>query len=277
MITRIRQSLVAAALAGAVLAASPAWALPTEAAVQAQVQKGRYDEAESMMAEVLAAKPDSPKAHYLYAQILAKRGRLDLARQHAAKARALDPSIGFTTKARFESFEKRIATNAPGTVATPAPQLMSEREMMAPQQRHAAQVQAAEEVVSEERVSHLKSTASLWPWVLGIGLGWWLLRRMARRGARRPVAGTGWGGGMRPGPGPSQGPGWGGVGMAGLGGFAAGMAAEHWLRRDSDAGSSSGPSWDAQAAGPELDLSGGSSDNWDTGGGVDMGGGGGDW
>ena len=58
---------------------------------------------------------------------------------------------------------------------------------------------------------------------------------------------------------------------------AAGMAAEHWLRRDSDAGSSSGPSWDAQAAGPELDLSGGSSDNWDTGGGVDMGGGGGDW
>ncbi|TXH47640.1 MAG: tetratricopeptide repeat protein, partial [Burkholderiaceae bacterium] len=82
MITRIRQSLVAAALAGAVLAASPAWALPTEAAVQAQVQKGRYDEAESMMAEVLAAKPDSPKAHYLYAQILAKRGRLDLARQH---------------------------------------------------------------------------------------------------------------------------------------------------------------------------------------------------
>jgi hypothetical protein len=65
--------------------------------------------------------------------------------------------------------------------------------------------------------------------------------------------------------------------MAGLGGFAAGMAAEHWLRRDSDAGSSSGPSWDAQAAGPELDLSGGSSDNWDTGGGVDMGGGGGDW
>ena len=151
------------------------------AAVQAQVQKGRYDEAESMMAEVLAAKPDSPKAHYLYAQILAKRGRLDLARQHAAKARGLDPSIGFTTKARFESFEKRIATNAPGTVATPAPQLMSEREMMAPQQRHAAQVQAAEEVVSEERVSHLKSTASLWPWVLGIGLGWWLLRRMARR------------------------------------------------------------------------------------------------
>lgn len=281
MRTCIRHALVAGLLAASAWVAVPAWATPTETAVQAQIQKGRYDEAESMMAQVLAAKPDSPKAHYLYAQILAKRGRLDMARQHAAKARQLDPSIGFTTRARFESFERRIASNAPGTVATPTAQLQSELTMMAPADRRVAQAQAAEEARAEERMTHLRSTASWWPWVLGIGLGWWLLRRMGRRTAQRRMAATGWSG---PGPaaGPSRGPGWGTVGMAGLGGLAAGMAAEHWLRGDDRGGEAQAASgaWDASAE-PPLDLSGGSAaDAWDAGGdaGMDFGGGsGGDW
>ena len=39
------------------LLAPLAWALPSVADVQAQVQKGHYAEAESMMREVVAAKP----------------------------------------------------------------------------------------------------------------------------------------------------------------------------------------------------------------------------
>ena len=56
-----------------------AWALPTAQEVQAEVQQGRYARAEEMMREVVAAKPDSAKAHYVYAEILAREGKVGLA------------------------------------------------------------------------------------------------------------------------------------------------------------------------------------------------------
>ena len=48
-----------------------AWALPTQQQVEAQVRQGNYAQAESMMREVVAAKPDNARAHYVYAEILA--------------------------------------------------------------------------------------------------------------------------------------------------------------------------------------------------------------
>ncbi|MEO8924349.1 MAG: tetratricopeptide repeat protein [Caldimonas sp.] len=67
------------------------WALPTVADVDAEVQKGHYAQAESMMQVVVAAKPQSARAHYVLAEILAHNGRFSAAAAEEARARHLDP------------------------------------------------------------------------------------------------------------------------------------------------------------------------------------------
>ena len=64
-----------------------AWAAPTVDAVQAEVQRGNYAQAETMMQEVVNARPGSAKAHYIYAEILAHNKRFDEAAKQAASAR----------------------------------------------------------------------------------------------------------------------------------------------------------------------------------------------
>jgi|GEM_PF-3188348 len=44
-----------------------------------------------MMSEVVAAKPDSAKAHYIYAEMLAHNRNFTKASKEAARARQLDP------------------------------------------------------------------------------------------------------------------------------------------------------------------------------------------
>ncbi|HTJ07901.1 MAG TPA: tetratricopeptide repeat protein, partial [Caldimonas sp.] len=67
--------------------AAVAWALPTLQEVETEVQAGRYAQAETMMREVVDAKPGSAKAHYIYAEILAHQGKVALAAAEAQKAR----------------------------------------------------------------------------------------------------------------------------------------------------------------------------------------------
>ena len=76
-------------------------ALPSVDAVQAEVQKGRYAQAETMMQEVVAAKPGSARAHYIYAEILAHNKRFDEARRQVSAAREIDPALSFTEPAKF--------------------------------------------------------------------------------------------------------------------------------------------------------------------------------
>lgn len=85
-----------------------ALALPTVDQVQAEVVAGRYEQAESMMREVVAAKPRSARAHYVYAELLAHDGKLAQAAQEAQQARTLDPAIGFTEPQKFRAFEQKL-------------------------------------------------------------------------------------------------------------------------------------------------------------------------
>ncbi|MDE2567231.1 MAG: tetratricopeptide repeat protein, partial [Burkholderiales bacterium] len=96
---------VSLALAIAALLA-PAWALalPDVAQVRSAVAQGHYAQAESMMREVVAAKPDSPRAHYVLAEILAHEQRYAEASTQAQRAAALDPSLAFTEPAKFRAF-----------------------------------------------------------------------------------------------------------------------------------------------------------------------------
>jgi hypothetical protein len=87
---------------------SPCWALPTLQDVQAQVRQGNYAQAETMMSEVVAAKPDSAKAHYIYAEVLAHNAHFDQAAEQARQAQAIDPALGFTKPAKFREFQQLL-------------------------------------------------------------------------------------------------------------------------------------------------------------------------
>jgi hypothetical protein len=90
------------------LSVTMAWAVPGVEQVQAEVQQGRYEKAQEMMEEVLEAHPDSARAHYVYAEILAHRGSFTRAAGEARRAELLDPAIGFTEPEKFRSFEKLL-------------------------------------------------------------------------------------------------------------------------------------------------------------------------
>lgn len=88
--------------------ASAAHALPSVAEVQAEVQKGNYTQAQTMMREVVVAKPGNAKAHYIYAEILAHNARFADSAEQARLARELDPALKFTSPEKFRAFEQLL-------------------------------------------------------------------------------------------------------------------------------------------------------------------------
>ena len=91
----VRTLMLATALGAFALAAS---ALLSLDAVKAEVQKGNYGQAQTMMEEVVAAKPSSARAHYVYAETLAHNRRFDEAARQATTASTLDLALGFTDR-----------------------------------------------------------------------------------------------------------------------------------------------------------------------------------
>ncbi len=236
---RIQRLLVTVAFAAFTAAAL---ALPTVDAVQAEVQRGNYAQAEVMMQDVVAAKPGSARAHYIYAEILAHNKRFDQAAKETAQARQIDPKIGFTDAAKFRALEQLL-----------------EREHQAAKPRAAPMTAAAPAPASLRVASPAESSGGVptWVWVLGLaGLAAavWALVTRRQQASAMPMARTagpmgsnagyapGYGAGAAPGYGP--GPGYGqqpsggmglmGVGLAAAGGVAAGMLAEKMLHGGHD-------------------------------------------
>jgi len=220
----VRTWMLVAALSVFALAAS---ALPSLDAVKAEVQKGNYAQAQTMMEEVVAAKPSSARAHYVYAEILAHNKRFDEAARQATTASTLDPAIGFTDPAKFKAFEALLEreqreAKAPVSAALIAPTM------------------AAPAAPAPERSSGIPG----WVWMAGglafAALAWSALRRpapaapmatpmptpMGGPAAGYPAAAGGLGYGTMP---PQQGSSMLGVGLAAAGGVAAGMLAERLM------------------------------------------------
>src|ERR1700741_4281167 len=106
--TMKRKMMLVAACAAALWSVS-AMALPSSNDVQAAVKAGDFPKAETMMQEVVAAKPQSAKAHYLYAEILAHDAKFSDAAAQARKARELDPALSFTNDPeKFRNFEREL-------------------------------------------------------------------------------------------------------------------------------------------------------------------------
>ena len=302
----MKKLIVSLALAGLSVLA---WALPTLQQVEAQVRQGNYAQAESMMREVVAAKPDSARAHYVYAEILAHDGKLAQAVAEARAARTIDPDVKFTDPEKFRTFEAALLRAQNPTARSP--QTPSPVESRAPVQ-----------------VAPARAPASVgmpgWVWLAGMAaIGFVLWRMFSRSRAEATAAGVGAPGtaygtpmqagaagvpfGAAPGAsGAPYGPGYApqrpgsgmlGVGLGAAGGVAAGMLAERMLnsRREAnlDHETSRSPglfdaSQDGSAAhdldNRPIDFGTGGND-WDSGssdvggsdGGGDGGGGGGGW
>ncbi len=240
--TMKRKMLLVAACAAALWSASAMAAdataaagktVPTANEVRAAVNAGDWPKAETMIKEVIAAKPDNARAHYFYAEILAHEGKFSDAARETRTVRELDPNLTFDKNPdTFRKFEREVDRAAAGPVATTTavqPQVTTAREVPAP----AVPVQAA------------SSGIPGWVWVGGIAVVLFLVfRAMSRRALANNMASSG-GYGMNPGmaqPGygpaqPGYGPGYGPspgggllrTGLAAGAGVAGGMLLERML------------------------------------------------
>ena len=229
------------------------WALPTVEAVQAEVQRGNYAQAEVMMQDVVAAKPGSARAHYIYAEILSHNKRLGEAAKEAARARQIDPALSFTDQAKFKALESLL-----------------EREQASARPRAATAVTAPMATAPQAAARTApEPTGGVPTWVWALALGglaagvWALVSRRSQAATPAmgmanmpmappqaagygPVNASGYGPGAAPGyaPGygqaPSRGVGMMGVGLAAAGGVAAGMLAEKLLHGGNGPGSNAG-------------------------------------
>ncbi len=290
-----------------------AFALPTVNDVQAQVQKGNYTEAQTMMREVVEAKPDSAKAHYIYAEILAHNARFADAAEQARIAKQLDPAVKFTDAAKFRDFEA-LLDREQQRGAAPATRSVEQPRTSVPS--------VAPSVRPAEAPAERSSGIPAWVWlaVVVVAFGAWRLMRNRPTAVMGGTAAAGPAMGMAPqpsyGPGPGYGPGAGygagglmqqpgrggsgmlGTGLAAAGGVAAGMMAERWLEGNREhgaapvdgavnnglGGNTFAPEQDAAAQQLEnRDVDFGSGNDWDAGnadgGSFDSGGSGGsdDW
>lgn len=93
-------------------------ALPTIDEVYAAVNAGQLAQAQRMLDEVLAAKPDSAKAHFVQAELHAARNQMAAARSELEKAEQLKPGLPFVKHDTLQSLKRQIGLE--GEAARPA-------------------------------------------------------------------------------------------------------------------------------------------------------------
>jgi hypothetical protein len=234
------------------------------------VRAGRLNQAQGMMAEVLRDHPNSAKAHYVEAEILARQGRYGEAQRELNRAEQIAPGLPFASPTSVQALRGLIA----GAGASQAPIVTGVQPGIAPAVR-----------------------GSGVPWgllliVLAGGLIIYAIFRARRNAATAPYSGAA---SVPPGAPPMApaggGPAGGGLGSGIVGGLVtgaavgAGVVAGEALARDLIDGHGHGrdlPRPDTPAALADNDLGGqdfGVSDgaSWDDGGGSLGGGGGDDW
>jgi len=101
---------------------------PTLHQVYQAAEAGRFPEAQAMMKQVLAAHPDSGKAHYVEAELLARQGQPERAALELKTAERLAPGLSFARPEAVQSLRElvggRSTTHLPAA-GLPAPQATS--------------------------------------------------------------------------------------------------------------------------------------------------------
>jgi len=115
---RIGKWLAIAALVGCGIAAI-AQSEPTLNQVYEAAQAGKLEQAQTMMQQVLVAHPNSGKAHFVQAELLARQGQMSRASESLALAEKLAPGLPFAKPDAVQNLRTLLAakTNLP-TVST---------------------------------------------------------------------------------------------------------------------------------------------------------------
>ena len=95
----------------AVVSISALGADPTLHQVYQAAEAGNYREAQTMMDQVLRDHPNSAKAHFVEAELLAKQGGIANARAELAKAERLDPALAFAKPGSIQELKAHIGTS----------------------------------------------------------------------------------------------------------------------------------------------------------------------
>jgi hypothetical protein len=96
---------------GALLASGAVWAAgPTVDQVYQAAKAGNYTEAQNLMDQVLREHPNSAKAHFIEAELLARQGKLSAARSELETAQKLDPSMSFAKPGAVEELKSMVAS-----------------------------------------------------------------------------------------------------------------------------------------------------------------------
>jgi hypothetical protein len=83
---------------------------PTLHQVYQATQAGKLDEAQSMMDKVLQDHPNSAKAHFVEAELLAKKGLLKKAEAELNNAERLEPGLPFAKPQTVQDLKNKVAT-----------------------------------------------------------------------------------------------------------------------------------------------------------------------
>ncbi len=112
----------ALALLGFVPSIRAADSLPTIDQIYLAEQAGRADEAQRMIAQVLSARPNSAKAHYVQAEVYARAGKTDLARKELAKAEQLEPTMAFAKPHAIAELRAQLSSRSNPRSGTTLPE-----------------------------------------------------------------------------------------------------------------------------------------------------------
>ncbi len=108
-----------ALIAAVALSAAPVLAAdPTLTEVYRAAESGNLKQAEGMMEQVLRDHPNSAKAHFVEAEILAKEGKLEMSRAELGTAERLAPGLPFAKAGSVTELTQRL--NSPAARQPPA-------------------------------------------------------------------------------------------------------------------------------------------------------------
>jgi hypothetical protein len=112
----IRKLAMASALPLVLALSGPAMAAdPTVDQVYSAAKSGHVDDALTQMQQVLKDHPNSAKAHFIEAELLAKSGKTAEARTELAKAEQLKPGLPFAKPASVSALKAQLSTRSTTT------------------------------------------------------------------------------------------------------------------------------------------------------------------
>jgi hypothetical protein len=104
LIQKMALSLACLLLAGQVLAQDPSMSEVYKAA-----ESGNFAQADAMMKQVLTDHPNSGKAHFVQAEIFAKEGRTEAAKEELQSAEKLAPGLPFAKPQAVSELQAKLA------------------------------------------------------------------------------------------------------------------------------------------------------------------------